>query len=118
MLSHALVTLTEPSSVASEAYRALRTNIEFVDEPIKTLLVTSAGPDEQKDVTLANMAITMADGGQAVITVTRIEDGDFAALSEVEIGGVREFLADRTERTDFEGFYQTLEEEASIQRPE
>ncbi len=71
MTTNALVTLTDPTSVAAEAYRTLRTGIEFanVDTPTKTLLVTSAGPDDDKDVTLANLAITMADGGQNVILV-------------------------------------------------
>jgi non-specific protein-tyrosine kinase len=71
MLSDAIVTLQDPTSVAAEAYRTLRTNIEFanVDEPIKTLLLTSAGPDADKEICLANLAVTMADGGQTVMLV-------------------------------------------------
>jgi len=71
MVTQALITLTDPASVAAEAYRTLRTNIEFayVDNPIKTLLVTSAGPDDDKDITLANLAVAMADGGRKVILV-------------------------------------------------
>ncbi len=71
MISDAIVTLTNPTSVAAEAYRSLRTNIEFsnLDEPIKTLLVTSAGADDDKEISLANLAVTMADGGQKVILV-------------------------------------------------
>ena len=71
MVSDAIVTLRDPASVAAEAYRALRINIEFsdVDNPIKTLLVTSAGPDEDKEINLANLAVTMADGGERIILV-------------------------------------------------
>ena len=71
MTATTLVSLTDPTSESAEAYRALRTNIEFanVDTPVKTLLVTSAGPDSDKDVTLANLAVAMADGGQKVIVV-------------------------------------------------
>ena len=71
MTSNALVSLNDPTSESAEAYRALRTNIEFanVDNPVKTLLVTSAGPDDDKDLTLANLAVAMADGGQKVIVV-------------------------------------------------
>ena len=71
MTSNALVSLNDPTSESAEAYRALRTNIEFanVDNPVKTLLVTSAGPDDEKDITLANLAVAMADGGQKVIVV-------------------------------------------------
>lgn len=71
MTSEALVTLTDPASEAAEAYRILRTSIEFVDvdHPVKTLLVTAAGPSADKDVTLANLAVAMADGGRSVILV-------------------------------------------------
>ncbi len=66
-----IITLHDPTSVIAESYRTLRTNIEFanVDKPIKTLLVTSAGPDDEKDIILANLAVTLADGGQHVILV-------------------------------------------------
>lgn len=71
MVSDAVVTLCDPTSAAAEAYRTLRTNIEFanLDEPIRTLLLTSAGPDEDKEVSLVNLAVAMADGGQGVILV-------------------------------------------------
>ncbi len=71
MNKNALVTLNDPTSAAAEAYRNLRTGIEFsnIDNPVKTLLVTSAGPNAEKDITLANLAVTMADGGRHVILV-------------------------------------------------
>jgi non-specific protein-tyrosine kinase len=67
----ALVVLREPGSPAAEAYRTLRTNIQFssLDDPIKTLLVTSTAPDEDKSATLANLAITIAQAEQRVILV-------------------------------------------------
>lgn len=71
MNTNALVILNDPTSVAAEAYRNLRTSIEFsnIDNPIKTLMVTSAAPHADKDITLANLAVTMADGGRRVILV-------------------------------------------------
>jgi peptidyl-prolyl cis-trans isomerase D len=57
-------------------------------------------------------------GERVVITVTRVADSDADALSESEISGVRAFLADRAARTDFEGFYQSIEANASIRMPE
>ncbi|NLY43930.1 MAG: CpsD/CapB family tyrosine-protein kinase, partial [Clostridiaceae bacterium] len=41
-----LITYTNPKSPISEAYRVLRTNIQFssVDNPLKAIVVTSAGP--------------------------------------------------------------------------
>ncbi|MCY3915611.1 MAG: CpsD/CapB family tyrosine-protein kinase [Chloroflexi bacterium] len=66
-----LITLTQPRSAASEAYRSLRTNLMFssVESPIQTLLVTSAARDDQKSVTLANLAVTFAQSGNRTILV-------------------------------------------------
>ena len=66
-----LVTLLYPRSAAAEAYRTLRTNIEFasVDAPITTLLVTSSVPGEGKTVTAANLAVAFAQAGRRVLLV-------------------------------------------------
>ncbi len=61
----------QPRSPVSEAFRALRTNLEFagVDEPIKTILVTSSGPGEGKTTIAANLAAIIAQGGKRVILI-------------------------------------------------
>jgi capsular exopolysaccharide synthesis family protein len=66
-----LITLADPRSPISEAYRTLRTNLDFssLDKPIKTMLVTSAGPEEGKSTVLANLAVTTAQAGRKVILV-------------------------------------------------
>ena len=66
-----LATLLYPRSAAAEAYRTVRTNLEFasVDEPIQSLLVTSAGPGEGKSVTAANLAVAFAQAGRKVLLV-------------------------------------------------
>ncbi len=66
-----LVTLQDPRSPVAEAFRTLRTNILFaaLDKPIQTLIVTSPAPDEGKSATIANLAVTMAQGGHATILV-------------------------------------------------
>ena len=66
-----LVTIADPRSPASEAFRTLRTNLQFasLDKPLRTMLVTSAGPDEGKSTTLANLAVTMAQAEKRVILV-------------------------------------------------
>ncbi len=66
-----LVTLTEPRSPVSEAYRALRTNLEFssLDHPLHSLLVTTPADNADKIKTLANLAVIMAEGGRRVILV-------------------------------------------------
>ena len=71
MPSDKLVTLSDPRSPAAEAFRTLRTNLIFssLDKPLTTLLVTSAALDESKSITLANLAVTMAQGGRKTIVV-------------------------------------------------
>ena len=66
-----LVALLYPRSGVAEAYRTLRTNIEFasVDKPIRTLLVTSSAPGEGKTVTAANLAVVIAQAGHRVLLV-------------------------------------------------
>ncbi|NNJ11848.1 CpsD/CapB family tyrosine-protein kinase [Chloroflexales bacterium ZM16-3] len=66
-----LITLRDPGSAAAEAYRTLRTNIQFssIDRPLKTLLITSTAPDEGKSISLANLAVTMAQAEQRVLMV-------------------------------------------------
>ena len=69
--SNSIITLTDPRSAAAEAFRTLRTNIEFssVDEKLETLLVTSSAPSNEKSATVANLAVAMADGDRPVILV-------------------------------------------------
>ena len=66
-----LVTVSQPRSPVSEAYRTLRTNLQFasLDKPLHTLLVTSPSPEEGKSTLLANLAVAMAQGEKRVILV-------------------------------------------------
>ena len=66
-----LVAMESPRSVPAEAYRALRTAIDFIglDHPMRTLQVTSPGQGEGKTTTLANLGITLATAGKRVVIV-------------------------------------------------
>ena len=66
-----LVTLLNPHSVAAEAYRVLRTNVEFASRgaPPRSLLITSSSPREGKTVTAANLAVVFAQAGYRVLLV-------------------------------------------------
>lgn len=68
-LSDRLVTLLEPASAASEAYRTLRTNLmySFVDNPPRTIVLTSPKPREGKSTTCANLAVTLSQAGKTVL---------------------------------------------------
>ena len=70
-----LATILYPRSHAAEAYRTLRTNVEFaaVDKPVRTLLVTSSIPGEGKTTTAANLAVVFAQDGRRTILL----DADF-----------------------------------------
>jgi peptidyl-prolyl cis-trans isomerase D len=58
-----------------------------------------------------------ADGTRYVVTMTRVEDGDLSTMTEAEIEGVRQFLANRAQTMEFDGYFQALEADASISRP-
>src|SRR5690606_25415781 len=66
-----LVALSSTRSPAAEAYRVLRTNLQFssLDRPVRTLLVSSPSPGEGKSTTAVNLAAVMAQAGQRVVLV-------------------------------------------------
>ncbi len=66
-----LITLTDPRSPVSEAYRSLRTNLSFysLDNPLRSLVVTSPAAAEGKSTAIANLAVTMAQSGRKTILV-------------------------------------------------
>lgn len=68
-LEDKLITAQHSRSSVAEAYRILRTNLDFtaVDGDLKAVLVTSPNPVEGKTVTAANLAVVMAQAGRSVI---------------------------------------------------
>ncbi len=67
-----LITIQHPRSPISEAYRSLRTNIQFsiIDFPgNKKLLVTSPNPTEGKSITVANLGAVFAQAGNQVLVM-------------------------------------------------
>lgn len=61
----------DPRSPVSEAFRTLRTNLEFVSpgKRLNSILISSAGPNEGKSIVAANLAISLAQAGKQVILV-------------------------------------------------
>lgn len=70
-LNRSLITITNSKSPISEQYRTIRTNIQFstVDQEVRSIMVTSAGPGEGKSTTTANLAVVFAQQGKKVLLV-------------------------------------------------
>ena len=66
-----LITNGDAKSPVVEAYKTLRTNIQFssVDKEMKVVLVTSPSPSEGKSTIISNLAITMAQADQKVLLI-------------------------------------------------
>ncbi len=64
-----VVSITDPTSPQAEAYRELRTSLQFlqVREPIEVVLVTSPSGGEGKSTTLSNLAVMLAKTGKSVV---------------------------------------------------
>jgi len=79
-----LVALGGDSPVV-EAYKTLRTNLLFssVDKEVKTVVITSAVPNEGKSRTAANLAIVLAQAGHPTLLV----DADFRRPSQHRMFG-------------------------------
>lgn len=66
-----LITHFAPKSPISEAYRSLRTSIQYskADKSIKSIVFTSPGPKEGKSTTVVNLAIAIAQMGTKLLLV-------------------------------------------------
>jgi non-specific protein-tyrosine kinase len=66
-----LITALHPKSPISEAYRVMRTNLQFssLDRPLRSLVITSPNPKEGKSTTAANLGVVMAQAGKSVVLV-------------------------------------------------
>ena len=61
----------EPRSPVSEAFRSLRTNIEYtnVENPPNTIMIASANPSEGKTTVAVNLAMVFSQSGKDVVLV-------------------------------------------------
>ena len=66
-----LIVESKPKCAEAEAYRTLRTNIQYssVSKKIKTLLVTSSDSKDGKSTVCSNLALTFSQNGQSVIVL-------------------------------------------------
>ncbi|MDR3595769.1 CpsD/CapB family tyrosine-protein kinase [Clostridium sp.] len=93
-----LVVEDKPRSIEAESYRTLRTNIQYssVDNEIKSIVVTSANPQEGKSTVSGNLGLSFAQNGKKVIIIDcdlrkpsihkKFKISNLCGLSEVMIG--------------------------------
>lgn len=64
-----LIVHHEPKSFIAEAYRSIRTNLKL-SSSLKTILITSANPQEGKTTVLTNLSLVIAQGGSKTLVVS------------------------------------------------
>ncbi|NYF15542.1 capsular exopolysaccharide synthesis family protein [Microbacterium sp. AK009] len=65
-----LIVHADPLSPRAESFRALRTNLQFLDmEGRSSFVITSSVPSEGKSTTTINLAIALADAGKRVALI-------------------------------------------------
>jgi len=71
MAERKLIVHEQAKSPISEAYRTLRTNLQFskIHDDLKLVMFTSSGPGEGKSTTAANTAVAMAQAGKNVLII-------------------------------------------------
>ena len=106
-----LLAFKDPKSPVAEAYRTVRTNLQFsgVDKEMKVVEVTSAVPDEGKSTVMASLAIVLAQARKKVLLM----DCDFRNPTQHKLFGLHNrgltnFMANGD---DFIPFIQRVEQE-------
>ena len=66
-----LITINNPKNPAAEAYRVIRTSVQFAQagKELKTIAITSCTPNEGKSMTVANLAIVLTQAGKSVLLI-------------------------------------------------
>lgn len=66
-----LMSTSAPRGTVAEAYRTLRTNLQFIgkDQGVKVIMITSPTANEGKTTTTANLAATLAQAGTRVVAI-------------------------------------------------
>jgi capsular exopolysaccharide synthesis family protein len=83
---HRLAFRERPRGRVAEAFRQLRANLQSINvhDAHRTILVTSAGPDEGTTTTVCNLALAMADAGKRVLVI----EADFRHPRAADLFGI------------------------------
>lgn len=99
-----LIVHADPHSPRAESFRALRTNLQFLDaaRPERSFVVTSSIESEGKSTTAANLAIALSDAGAKVLLVDAdLRRPKVASYLGIEGAvGLTDVLIGRTELVD------------------
>lgn len=70
-MKESLVTVFDKKSVASEAFRTLRTNIQFssYDQRLQVITITSASPGDGKSTVAANLSVVFGENDNRVLLI-------------------------------------------------
>ena len=106
-----LTTFTDPKSPVAEAYRSIRTNLQFsgVDKEMKVVEVTSAIPNEGKSTIIASLGIVLAQAKKKVLLL----DCDFRNPTQHKLLGLhnRGLTNFMSKGEDFHDYIQHIEQE-------
>ena len=93
-----LVAVYEPADPVVEAVRGLRTALHFglLESPNNRILVTGPSPGVGKSFVAANLAVTIAQGGQRVLLIdTDLRKGRLHKIFDIEKPGLTEVLGQK-----------------------
>ena len=91
---------------------AARTDPRSPPSVLEAAFALSRPEDGGKSVGVAGLGA----GGQAIVTVTRVLDGDLSTLADSEVEGLRQLFVSRSETLDYEALYQGYLADADISR--
>ena len=110
-----LVTQNDPKNPASEAYRVIRTGIQFAQagKELQTIALTSCTPNEGKSTTIANLAVVLTQAGKSVLLIdcdmrNPTVHKNFNLSNKVGLSSCISMgtaLSDAVQKTSIEGLY-------------
>lgn len=110
-----LVTQNDPKNLAAEAYRVIRTGIQFAQagKELQTIALTSCTPNEGKSTTIANLAVVLTQAGKSVLLIdcdmrNPTVHKNFNLSNKVGLSSCISMgtaLSDAVQKTSIEGLY-------------
>ena len=110
-----LITQNDPKNPAAEAYRVIRTSVQFAQagKELQTIALTSCTPNEGKSTTIANLAVVLTQAGKSVLLIdcdmrNPTVHKNFNLSNKVGLSSCISMgtaLSDAVQKTSIEGLY-------------